>query len=61
VVAQEDAKENIYPRKEKNEFKIDGAVAIIMGLGRAMLSTSAGGDRSGFEGWLKSPNVVAHA
>lgn len=36
VVAKEDAKENIYPRKEKPEQKIDGPVAIIMGVGRAM-------------------------
>jgi phage terminase large subunit-like protein len=36
VVAKEDAKENIYPRKDKPEQKIDGPVAIIMGVGRAM-------------------------
>jgi phage terminase large subunit-like protein len=36
VVAKEDAKENIYPRKEKPENKIDGPVALIMGVGRAM-------------------------
>lgn len=36
VVAKEDAKENIYPRKEKPELKIDGIVALIMGVGRAM-------------------------
>lgn len=39
VVAKEDAKENIYPRKEKPENKIDGPVAIIMGAGRAMVGT----------------------
>lgn len=37
VVAKEDAKENIYPRKEKPENKIDGPVALIMGVGRAMV------------------------
>lgn len=37
VTAREDAKENIYPRKEKSDQKIDGPVAIIMGVGRAML------------------------
>jgi phage terminase large subunit-like protein len=30
VVCHEDAKENVYPRKEKKENKIDGAVAMIM-------------------------------
>ena len=30
VVAHMDAKENIYPRKEQPEFKIDGMVALIM-------------------------------
>jgi phage terminase large subunit-like protein len=37
VVCHTDAKENVYPRKERNENKIDGAVAFIMALGRAML------------------------
>jgi len=36
VVAREDAKENVYPRKERAENKIDGVVALIMALGRAM-------------------------
>ena len=29
------AKDNIYPRKDRYEYKIDGAVAAIMALGRA--------------------------
>lgn len=33
VVAREDAKENIYPRKKDEEHKIDGAVAAIMAMG----------------------------
>lgn len=37
VVAHTDAKENVYPRKERPENKIDGAVALIMAVGRAML------------------------
>lgn len=37
VVAKEDAKENIYPRKERSENKIDGAVALIMAMNRAMV------------------------
>jgi phage terminase large subunit-like protein len=37
VVAHVDAKENIFPRKEKEENKIDGAVALIMAMCRALL------------------------
>jgi phage terminase large subunit-like protein len=36
VVAHTDNKDNIYPRKERPENKIDGVVALIMALGRAM-------------------------
>lgn len=36
VVAREDAKENVYPRKERAESKIDGVVANLMALGRCM-------------------------
>ena len=36
VVAKIDAKDNIYPRKEKQENKIDGVVALIMAIGRSM-------------------------
>jgi phage terminase large subunit-like protein len=36
VVGYLDAKENIYPRKERPENKIDGAVALMMALGRAL-------------------------
>lgn len=39
VVAWRDAKDNIYPRKEREENKIDGAVAIIMAISRAMVPT----------------------
>jgi phage terminase large subunit-like protein len=34
VVGHCDAKENVYPRKERPEKKIDGAVALIMAIGR---------------------------
>ena len=37
VVAHLDAKDNIYPRKERPENKIDGVVALIMALARAMV------------------------
>lgn len=38
VVCHIDAKDNIYPRKEKPENKIDGVVATIMALGRAKIA-----------------------
>lgn len=41
VVAKEDAKDNVYPRKERAENKIDGAVALIMAMGRQMVGESA--------------------
>lgn len=37
VVAREDANENVFPKKEGREGKIDGAVALIMALSRALL------------------------
>ncbi len=43
VVAHMDAKDNIYPRKERPENKIDGVVALIMALGRALADDSNGG------------------
>lgn len=36
VIAHRDAKDNIYPRKERNENKIDGIVALIMALARSI-------------------------
>lgn len=33
VVAKLDAKDNVYPRKERNENKIDGFVALCMAMG----------------------------
>ncbi|HWT62444.1 MAG TPA: terminase TerL endonuclease subunit [Ochrobactrum sp.] len=36
VVCHRDAKENIFPRKEREENKIDGAVALLMCLNRAV-------------------------
>ena len=43
TVARPDAKDNIYPVKEVPQNKIDGIVALIMALGRAM----AGGEQDG--------------
>ena len=37
VTAQRDAKDNVYPRKARDENKIDGVVALIMALARAMV------------------------
>lgn len=49
VVARLDAKENIYPKKEFPENKIDGAVALIMALGSALsLQNHEEGDLDGF-------------
>ncbi len=36
VVAQVDAKDNVFPRKPRAEAKIDSPVALIMGIGVAM-------------------------
>jgi phage terminase large subunit-like protein len=38
VVCHRDAKDNIYPRKERPENKIDGVVAALMALNRALLA-----------------------
>jgi phage terminase large subunit-like protein len=38
VVARLDAKDNVYPRKEREEAKIDGPVALIAAVGRYMVS-----------------------
>jgi phage terminase large subunit-like protein len=43
VVGHLDAKSNVYPRKERPENKIDGAVALIMALGRAIVSKDSAG------------------
>ncbi len=42
VTNKEDKKQNYFPDKEKAEFKIDGIVAAIMGVGRAMFEPEAG-------------------
>jgi phage terminase large subunit-like protein len=43
VVGHYDAKENVFPRKERPENKIDGAVALISALGLKMKGDQAGG------------------
>jgi phage terminase large subunit-like protein len=41
VYAQRDAKDNVYPRKVRNENKIDGVVALLMALSREVVSEAA--------------------
>jgi phage terminase large subunit-like protein len=41
VVGHYDRKENVYPVKERPENKIDGAIALIMALNRALIRGSA--------------------
>jgi phage terminase large subunit-like protein len=41
VVARVDAKDNVYPRKERPENKIDNPVALMMAIGRAVLDDNA--------------------
>lgn len=53
VVAKLDVKENIFPRKEMPHLKIDGVVALIMGVGRLMYREETGG----MDEWLADPIV----
>jgi phage terminase large subunit-like protein len=53
VVGHYDAKENVYPRKERPENKIDGAVALIMAIGRHMVFEEHGN----LDEFLKSPVI----
>ena len=48
VVSREDANNNVFPRKETNYKKIDGAVALLMGISRAMVLAGDGGGDNGF-------------
>ena len=55
VAARIDAKENVYPIKDNptDPFcKIDGAVAMIMAMGRALQQQD---DGAGFDSWLSNP------
>ena len=42
VVGHYDAKDNVYPRKERAENKIDGAIALIMAIGLNMVPDESG-------------------
>lgn len=54
VVCHRDAKDNIYPRKQAPENKIDGVVAAIMALNRALLAPPVTSKRS----YLETQEVV---
>jgi phage terminase large subunit-like protein len=51
VVCHRDAKDNIYPRKELPENKIDGVIALLMALNRALLQPETGS----MDDYLKEP------
>ena len=57
VVGHYDAKENVYPRKERPENKIDGAIALIMALGRHMVAAQQP-SIADFERWIGSLNSI---
>lgn len=50
VVATHDAKDNVFPRKNRDEDKIDGPVALIMAMARAMVGEVAAPEPSAI--WL---------
>lgn len=54
VVAKVDANENVFPRKEKAYKKIDGAVALFMGVNRAMMLTPPSSEY----GFISNPIMV---
>lgn len=55
VVAHLDAKENIYPRKQSPENKIDGVVALIMALGRYINERNETAED--ISDWISSPVI----
>jgi phage terminase large subunit-like protein len=55
VIAKEVMKGLTLPAKQKKESKIDGIVAIVMAIARAMVSDDGGG----MDQWLKNPIMVS--
>lgn len=53
VVAKIDAKDNVYPRKERVEKKIDAFVALTMAMNRAML-----GETNDMDAFLQAPVIA---
>lgn len=56
VIQRPAAKGVVVPGKDKRENKIDGIVAVTMGVGRALAATE--GDMSGFMGWVQNAVTV---
>jgi phage terminase large subunit-like protein len=50
VVAKPDGRDNVYPRKDTPMSKIDGAIAALMAVGRAM-TTDGGPDSPEIHLW----------
>lgn len=55
VVAKIDAKDNVYPRKERAENKIDGFVALCSAMGRVMATSDF--DSKAFDAFLTNPVI----
>ena len=55
VVAKVDAKDNVYPRKERAENKIDGFVALCSAMGRVMANSDF--DGRAFDAFLSNPVI----
>lgn len=55
VVGHYDAKDNVYPRKERAENKIDGAISLIMAIGL----NKTPDDRGGLDEFLKNAVMVS--
>jgi phage terminase large subunit-like protein len=55
VVAKVDAKDNVYPRKERAENKIDGFVALCSAMGRVMATSDF--DSKAFDAFLTNPVI----
>jgi len=58
VVTKADAKENIYPTKERkgdDKSKIDGVVALIMAMGRYLITA----ERGSLDEWLSDPVAIS--
>jgi phage terminase large subunit-like protein len=57
VVAHMDVKDNIYPRKERPENKIDGVIALIMALGRAIANQKQDNSEA-FADYISRPLMI---
>ena len=58
VVARVDAKDNIFPRKERYEQKIDGPVALIYALAMAFTDHEEDADEGDFSEFVNNMIVV---